>query len=145
MNSRLDTIQAAVLSIKLEHLDAWNDLRRRAADTYRRLLHGIDGIVLPVELAANQHVWHLFTVQVEHRDAVLGTLHDRGIGAAIHYPFAVHQTPAFARRALTPVPCPVAEWAVASTLSLPMFPGITDEQQQRVAAVLASAVGGRAR
>ena len=94
-NSRLDTIQSVVLRHKLGRLPKWNDLRRQAATRYTELLAGVDGVILPTELAGNEHVWHLYVVRVQRRDAVLTSLNANGIGAGIHYPVPVHLTGAF--------------------------------------------------
>lgn len=141
-NSRLDTIQAAVLSAKLAHLEAWNDLRRAAAARYAALLddavrQGVD-IVTTATAPGNTHAWHLYVVRVPERDAVLADLQAAGIGAAIHYPVPVHRTPAFAH--LADQRCPVAESAADRILSLPMYPGITTAQQARVVEVLVDSV-----
>ena len=137
-NSRLDTLQAVVLNAKLARLDVWNTQRRQAAGRYTELLAGT-GVVTPVVAAGNVHVWHLYVVRVPHRDAVLTALHQARIGAAIHYPIPVHRQPAFAGTARQPVP--VAERAADEILSLPMFPGITAEQQRRVVTTLLQVIG----
>ena len=141
VNSRLDTLQAVVLRAKLRHLDVWNELRRVAADRYRDLLGGIDGVRLPATLPGNQHVWHLYVIRVDRRDEVLAELQARGIGAAIHYPKPVHLHGAFADLKAGPGSYPVAERTAGEILSLPMFPGITEQQQSRVAEALAAIVG----
>lgn len=140
MNSRLDTLQAVVLSAKLARLDAWNDLRRRAADRYLTLLADQPGIGLPGVLAGNVHVWHLFVVRVHERDRVLAELHAAGIGAGIHYPVPIHLQPAFADLGHGPGDFPNAEAAAAEIVSLPLFPGITEAQQDRVVDALVAAV-----
>ncbi len=141
-NSRLDTLQAVVLSVKLRRLDAWNDERRLAAKHYNALLAGLDAVVTPVVDAGNEPVWHLYVVQVDHRDEVLRHLHSAGIGAGIHYPTPLHLTGAFAHLDLEPGAFPVAERLASRILSLPIFPGITVGQQERVVETLAAAVGG---
>ena len=135
-NSRLDSIQAAVLRVKLRHLPAWNAERRAAAELYTELLSGLDQIVLPRVVAGNEHVWHLFVVRVPQRDRVMGELQQAGIGAAIHYPAPIHKLPAFAW--LNPAQAEVtrAETYADQILTLPLFPGITDDQVARVAAEL---------
>jgi dTDP-4-amino-4,6-dideoxygalactose transaminase len=132
-NSRLDTLQAVVLSAKLRRLDGWNEQRRSAAARYTELLAG-SAVRTPVTGAGNEHVWHLYVVRVAERDQVLKGLQAEGIGAGIHYPVAVHQQPAFAGSA--PQGAPNSERAADEMISLPMFPGITAEQQQRVVDVL---------
>jgi dTDP-4-amino-4,6-dideoxygalactose transaminase len=135
--SRLDTFQAVVLEAKLRHLAEWNDHRTRAAALYDELLAGSE-VVVPVTAAGNRHVWHLYVVRVRHRETVLGALNAAGIGAAVHYPIPVHRQPAFAGVARTPLP--VTERAGDEILSLPMFPGITPEQQERVVRSLTRAL-----
>jgi dTDP-4-amino-4,6-dideoxygalactose transaminase len=140
MNSRLDTLQAVVLSAKLAQLDGWNDLRRRAADGYLERLADRAGIGLPQVLPGNRHVWHLFVVRVAERDRVLAALQAAGIGAGIHYPVPIHLQPAFAHLGHRPGDFPHAEAAAAEILSLPLFPGITEAQQERVVDALVAAI-----
>jgi dTDP-4-amino-4,6-dideoxygalactose transaminase len=140
-NSRLDTLQAVVLRAKLARLDEWNAERQLAADTYAELLKDTPGVRLPATAAGNRHVWHLYVVRVADRDRVLAALNGAGIGAGIHYPTPVHLTGAFSELGERG-DFPVAERAAAEILSLPLFPGITREQQERVAGALRAAVAG---
>ena len=143
-NSRLDTMQAAVLNAKLAHLDGWNEQRSAAATRYDEMLRDRADLRLPVEMRGNRHVWHVYNVRVHPswRHRIVDRLNERGIGAAIHYPVAVHRTAAFADRVdIVDGGCPAAESSAASTLSLPMFPGITLEQQERVVGTLIAALG----
>jgi dTDP-4-amino-4,6-dideoxygalactose transaminase len=139
VNSRLDSIQAAVLSLKLRELEGWNAERRCAAARYEELLADVPDVVLPLAAAGNVHVWHLYVVRVPDRDRVLAELAAADIHAGIHYPAAVHRLPAFAdlddRAGF-----PVAERLGAEILSLPIFPGITQAQQEWVAEVLRRSV-----
>ena len=139
-NSRLDTLQAVVLSAKLGRLAGWNAARRAAAQRYETLLAGIDEIVLPRTLDGNEHVWHLYVIRVPDRDRVLKELHAAGIGAGIHYPVPVHRTTAFAGLGCPEGSFPVTEQAAQEILSLPLFAEITAEQQTRVALVLKAAL-----
>ncbi len=140
-NSRLDTIQAVVLRSKLRRLEEWNELRRSAAARYQEYLSGLPGVTLPTTLNGNVHTWHLYVIEVDDRDAVLGRLGAAGIGAGIHYPTPVHLTNAFAPHVpYGPGDFPVAERLSARILSLPMFPGITATQQECVADRLAAAL-----
>jgi dTDP-4-amino-4,6-dideoxygalactose transaminase len=141
-NSRLDTLQAVVLRAKLARLDAWNEERREAARRYAELLADVPEVRLPSVADGNEHVWHLYVVRVARRDAVLADLNAAGIGAGIHYPVPVHHTGAFADSDYKPGDFPVTERAAEEILSLPIFPGITAAQQERVADVLAAAVRG---
>ncbi len=142
-NSRLDTLQAVVLSAKLRRLDGWNADRRAAAARYGALLAEVPGVSTPVVAEGNVPVWHLYVVRVADRDAVLGALHAAGIGAGIHYPTPVHLTGAFAGLGHGVGAFPVSELVAGEILSLPLFPEITAAQQERVVSVLADAVVGR--
>lgn len=130
-NSRLDTLQAVVLSAKLKRLDEWNRLRQEAALRYETMLGDVDGVQTPGTAGA-EHVWHLYVVRVANRDGVLEKLRADGIGAAIHYPVPVHLTAAFAHLGHGAGSFPESERAAAEILTLPMFPGITEEQQTTV-------------
>jgi len=141
MNSRLDTVQAVYLRAKLSRLEKWNDLRRQAADRYADLLSGVAGVTVPGTLAGNEHVWHLYVVQVDDRDRVLAGLGERGIGAGVHYPTPVHLTRAYAGLGRGPGSFPVSERAAGRILSLPMFPHLTATQQEAVAEALVDVVG----
>ena len=134
-SGRLDTLQAVVLSAKLKRLDAWNALRREAAARYEALLAGVEGVRTPA-IAGDEHVWHLYVVRVANRDAVLEKLRADGIGAAIHYPVPIHRTEAFAHLGNGPGSFPEAERAADEILTLPLFPGITQEQQVTVVEAL---------
>ena len=139
-NSRMDTIQAVVLSAKLRRLERWNAARRAAATRYHDLLADVDGVVRPVTEDGNEHVWHLYVVRVPDRDRVLKELRAAGIGAGIHYPTPVHLTGAFASLGYRPGSFPVAERVAGQVLSLPMHPHLTADQQERVVEVLAGAL-----
>jgi len=133
MNSRLDGIQAAVLSVKLSRLDSWNEERRLAADIYGDLLRDSPSVVVPTVSDGNKHVWHLYVVRVPDRDRVLAELNQAKIGAGIHYPTPLHLLPAFRYLGYSQGDFPVAEKLANEILSLPIYPGITKEQQERVA------------
>jgi dTDP-4-amino-4,6-dideoxygalactose transaminase len=141
-NSRLDTLQAVVLRAKLRRLRGWNEERRAAAEVYGQILGGVPGLRLPVTLRGNEHVWHLYVVRVAGRDDLLRKLQAEGVGAGIHYPVPVHLTPAMAVHGHRAGSFPVAERAADEILSLPLFPGITRHQQERVAEVLLNAIAG---
>jgi dTDP-4-amino-4,6-dideoxygalactose transaminase len=145
-NSRLDALQAVVLSAKLPRLAGWNAARRAAALRYDQLLAGVGEVVRPRVLDGNEHVWHLYVVRVPDRDQVIKELHAAGIGAGIHYPVPVHLSSAFAGLGYAEGAFPVAEQAAREVLSLPLFPEITPAQQERVVSALIAAVrpeGGR--
>lgn len=136
-NSRLDTLQAVVLSAKLRRLEGWNQARRAAASRYTEMLADVPGVRTPVVLDGNLPVWHLYVVRVADRDRVLKALHDSGIGAGIHYPTPLHKTGAFAHLDGS---FPIAETSAAEILSLPLFPEITEAQQTRVVEALKAAL-----
>jgi dTDP-4-amino-4,6-dideoxygalactose transaminase len=139
-NSRLDTLQAVVLRAKLRRLAEWNAERVEAADRYGSLLADVPGVRLPQVAPGNEHVWHLYVVRIPARDAVLAELNAAGIGAGIHYPVPVHLTGALASGGYRRGQFPVTDRAAHEILSLPLYPGITGEQQERVAEALATAV-----
>jgi dTDP-4-amino-4,6-dideoxygalactose transaminase len=132
-NSRLDAIQAVVLSAKLKHLATWNEARRQAARRYDDLLSGVEAVTLPVTLSGNEHVWHLYVIRLPRRDSVLRKLKAAGIGAALHYPLPIPLQGAFQHLGHQRGGFPVAEAAAEQVLSLPLFPEITAEQQAYVA------------
>jgi dTDP-4-amino-4,6-dideoxygalactose transaminase len=135
-NSRLDTLQAVVLSAKLERLADWNAQRRAAAARYSALLTDLEAVETPRTMPENEHVWHLYVVRVPDRDRLLGELHAAGIGAGVHYPTPIHLHGAFAHLGHGVGDFPAAEAAARSILSLPMFPGITEAQQEQVVSAL---------
>ena len=142
-NSRLDTLQAVVLRAKLRRLAAWNSERQEAADRYGRLLADVSHVRLPGVAEGNEHVWHLYVVRVPERDAVLADCNRAGVGAGIHYPVPVHRTGGLAGSGYADGDFPVTERAADEILSLPIYPGITPAQQERVVEVLAAALGHR--
>jgi len=139
-NSRLDTLQAVVLRAKLRRLADWNVARREAAARYGALLGDATDVRLPGVRAGNEHVWHLYVVRVERRDAVLEALQSAGIAAGVHYPVPIHLQGAFAGLGHRKGDFPNAERAAREMISLPLHPGITAEQQARVADALVRAV-----
>jgi len=131
-NSRLDTMQAVVLSAKLARLNEWNKLRQEAADRYNELLQERGRVQPPVVLTGNEHIWHLYVVRVPERDIVLSAMHGDGIGAGVHYPIPMHLQGALSFMGHQEGDFPATEAAAREMLSLPMFPGITAEQQEFV-------------
>jgi dTDP-4-amino-4,6-dideoxygalactose transaminase len=134
-NERLDGVQAAFLSVKLGRLDAWNDARRAHAAAYRERLDGL--AELPVELPGGSPVYHLFAIRSTARDALADRLLDRGIETGIHYPVALPDQPALPM--LRDADTPVARAWAARELSLPMFPGLSEEEIDTVCAAVAAA------
>jgi dTDP-4-amino-4,6-dideoxygalactose transaminase len=133
----MDTLQAVVLSAKLRRLATWNAQRVAAAAYYGELLSGVSGVTLPSTLPGNEHVWHLYVVRVAERDRVHDDMRANGVGAAIHYPTPIHRTAPFASDRTFPN----AELVAGEILSLPMYPGITRDQQEQVAETLTKAIG----
>ena len=126
--ARLDTVQAIVLLRKLAELDRWNEQRRAAAAFYGQALADVGDLELPPIAAGSEPVWHLYVVRTDVRDALAASLADRGVATGLHYPDPVHLSPAYAHLGHDRGSFPVAETAAARVLSLPIFPGITDEQ-----------------
>ena len=135
--ARLDTIQAAVLLRKLSLLDEWTEQRREAARRYTERLDGVGDLLLPSVPDGSEPVWHLYVVRTRDPDALAHALAERGIGTGRHYPEPVHLSPAYHHLGHRPGAFPVAERLAAEVLSLPLFPGITEEQIERVAGAVA--------
>ena len=140
MNSRLDALQAVVLKAKLQHLPRWNEARSTAAARYDELLAGLESVRTPRVLRGNTHAWHRYVVRVPDRDGVLHRLRVAGIDARIHYPTPIHLEPAYLHLGYRRGELPHAEEAARHILSLPLFPHITAEQQERVVAALRDAL-----
>ena len=144
-NSRLDTLQAAVLRVKLRHLAGWNDARQTAAGWYGEELRDCPGLELPVVMPwCGRHAWHLYVVRIKDRarDAMARQLLEAGVQTVVHYPVPIHLQPAYASLGHRPGAFPNAERAARSVLSLPMFPEITREQVAHVAASLRKILEG---
>ena len=131
VNSRLDELQAAVLRVKLEHLDVWNERRCSVAARYLDGLTGT-GLVLPTVPTDAEQVWHLFVVRTPRRDELRAALADAGIETGVHYPLAAHRQPVFAGLGIDPGSLPVSERLQHEVLSLPIGPHLTDEQVDHV-------------
>jgi dTDP-4-amino-4,6-dideoxygalactose transaminase len=137
--ARLDNLQAALLSLKLPHLDGWNEERRRVADRYHEALGGLPLALPPGDPPGGRQVYHLFVVELDDRDSVLANLRARGVGSSVHYPMPAHLQPGWRQLGYRPGDLPAAEAAANRALSLPIFPGITDEEIDRVAEALGEA------
>lgn len=135
-NGRLDSIQAAILDVKLKHLPQWTELRQAAATRYNSMFAGMEEIVTPFESANSQGVYHLYVVRVEDRDRVREALADAQIGTGIHYPMPLHLQKAYASLGYTENSLPITEAAAQQVLSLPMYPQLTAASQQRVVEVM---------
>jgi dTDP-4-amino-4,6-dideoxygalactose transaminase len=134
-NYRMEGLQGGVLSVKLKYLDSWNEQRRAHAARYSEWLAG-SGLVLPAEMPYGRHIYHLYVVQAADRDSLRTELSARGIEAGLHYPIPLHLQEAYADLGYRPGAFPVTEWLARRILSLPMYPGLTDEQIARVVSVL---------
>ena len=138
--ARLDALQAAILGAKLPHLEAWTAARRAAAARYNALLADCD-VITPVERPGNRHVYYSYAIRSPRRDALAAHLAAEGIDTVVHYPIPMHLQPAYRLMGLGPGTFPVAEAVAQQVLSLPMFPELTLEQQQRVADAVRSLAG----
>ncbi|MBN1400761.1 MAG: DegT/DnrJ/EryC1/StrS family aminotransferase [Anaerolineae bacterium] len=137
---RLDALQAAVLAVKLGHLDAWNAARRERAALYGEMLATTD-LVTPYEAEGCESVYHIYAVRTPNRDRVLQELRQRGIGASIHYPIPVHLQAAYVHLGLPEGSYPVAETAANQVLSLPMYPELSHGQMAEVVEALKAIIG----
>jgi dTDP-4-amino-4,6-dideoxygalactose transaminase len=137
-NSRLDTLQAVVLRVKLRRLEQWNDARRKAAAKYDKLLAG-KGVVTPKVAPYAKPIYHLYVVQVPDRKKQQAAFDAANVSHVIHYPVPVHLQPAFADLGYKPGSFPVTEALVPKIISLPMFPELTDSQIDQVAGACLSA------
>ncbi len=126
-NNRLDELQAAFLRAKLKKLDEWNECRKRIAALYLGKLKHIDSLVLPHIMEWADPVWHLFVVRSNNRDALQRYLNDNGIGTMIHYPIPPHLQPAYSDLGYKKGDFPISEAIHSSVISLPMWPGITED------------------
>jgi dTDP-4-amino-4,6-dideoxygalactose transaminase len=133
-NSRLDTLQAAILRVKLPHLEGWNDERRGLVRAYHEALRDLPGVVLPREREGARSAWHLFTIRVKDRDALQAHLKARGIATAVHYARPIHLQPAMAAAGGRPGDLPVSEQLSREVLCLPLYPELPLEDVGRVAA-----------
>ncbi len=131
-NSRLDTIQASVLRVKLPHLDKWNKKRRQRAELYKKFLSGLD-IVLPYEPDENLSNYHLYVIRVKKRASLLSYLKGQGIHCGIHYPIPLHLQTCMKSLGYRKGDFPIAEQYARETISLPMFPELTEKEVELIA------------
>ncbi|WP_009543361.1 DegT/DnrJ/EryC1/StrS family aminotransferase [Crocosphaera subtropica] len=144
INSRLDSIQAAILQVKLRYLDQWNEQRREIAQRYHQLLNLVPGIQLPQEIKGGYHVWNQYTILVENksnqetttRDNLRQKLQEQGIISMIYYPIPLHLQKVYQNLGYQRGDFPVTEQAAQEVLSLPMFPDLSPEEQERIAYAL---------
>jgi dTDP-4-amino-4,6-dideoxygalactose transaminase len=149
VNSRLDTIQAMILQIKLRHLEAWNDSRRRIAARYHSWLAHVPGLVTPQAPTGGESVWNQYTIRVaaqtsSERDAIRQSLQQQGVGTALYYPLPLHAQPVYANLGYRPGQLPITERVAQEVISLPMFPELSQEQQQQVVYALKDVLSAKA-
>src|SRR5215475_5037660 len=135
-NSRLDSLQAAVLSAKLPHLTTWSAKRRSNAAYYDQALRGVDGVVTPIVDPANESIFNQYTIRADRRDALQAFLKENGIGNAIYYPLPLHLQPCFEYLGYKKGACPESERAPNEVLSLPISPELTRAQQDEVVSTI---------
>jgi dTDP-4-amino-4,6-dideoxygalactose transaminase len=132
VNSRLDEVQAAMLRVKLEYLDQWNEERRKNAEIYTEVLAPL-GVVCPIEKAAARHVYHLYVIRIKKRDALQAFLKKKGIETLIHYPRPIHLQKAYEELGYRKGDLPLTKQSCRKILSLPFFPGMTPSEMKEVA------------
>ncbi len=140
LNSRLDEMQAAILRVKLRHLDEWNKKRRRNAKLYNELLKEAD-VVCPVEKEYARHVYHLYVIRSRRRDRLQAFLSSNGIETLIHYPTLIHLQEAYKHLGMKQGMFPVAEKVASEILSLPIFPQLKEEELERIANLMKNFAG----
>jgi dTDP-4-amino-4,6-dideoxygalactose transaminase len=133
VNSRLDAVQAVILQIKLRYLDEWNQNREKVADRYFSILSAIPGITPPSSLEGGRSVWNQYTIRVhENRDQLKSDLLAKGVNSMIYYPIPLHLQPVYKSLGYQPGQLPESDRAAAQVLSLPMFPELSQDQQDQV-------------
>jgi dTDP-4-amino-4,6-dideoxygalactose transaminase len=138
-NSRLDTIQAAILEVKLKYLDGWTEKRRQHAQVYNRALAG-SGVTTPKEEEFNYHIYHQYTIAVKNRDKLRGALKEKQIGHDVYYPVPLHLQECYKHLGYKQGSLPVTEEKSREVVSLPIYPEMTAEQQNYVIDTVKSAV-----
>ena len=134
-NYRLDAIQAAILRVKLKHLDEWTEKRRRNAKLYNQLLKG-SKVKTPLEMEYVKHVYHLYVIRADNRDKLNLRLKENDIGATIHYPLPLHLQEAYKNLGYKKGDFPISETCSAELLSLPMFPELTEDEIKKIVEVI---------
>jgi dTDP-4-amino-4,6-dideoxygalactose transaminase len=127
-NARMHGMQGAILSVKLRHLERWNEARRANARLYNSLLNSLDGVITPHEPDYAKHVYHIYGIRVQNRDALINALAEKDVFCGIHYPVPVHLQEAYASLKLAKGTFPISEQCAEEYVSLPMFPELTKEQ-----------------
>jgi dTDP-4-amino-4,6-dideoxygalactose transaminase len=135
-NSRLDSIQAAILAVKLKYLDSWNEQRRLKAELYSKLLRGIDGVEPPYEASYSYHIFNYYTIRLKrpgiNRGKLIERLNNQGIATAVYYPLSLHLQEVYKDLGYKPGDFPVSEAAQEEVLSLPMYPELGEEQIKKI-------------
>ena len=139
-NDRMDGIQGAVLSVKLKYLAGWNRARRQHARLYSELLSSFEDIITPVEPADGKHVYHIYAIRTQYRDALMKHLGEQGIACGIHYPIPLHMQKAYEYLELPEGSFPVTETCAREQVSLPMFPELSFIQIQAVCKAIETAL-----
>ncbi|MBL7075313.1 DegT/DnrJ/EryC1/StrS family aminotransferase [candidate division KSB1 bacterium] len=134
-NFRMDGMQAAILSVKLKHLDDWTGMRRRNARLYNQYLEDV-GVITPVEKEFAKHVYHCYVIRTKHRERIQERLKAEGIATGVHYPIVLHLQPAYCCLGYKRGDFPVSEHCAAQVLSLPMFPELTEEEIVRISVLV---------
>ncbi len=142
-NGRLDSLQCGILSVKLRRLPEWNRRRREHAEEYERLLAHVDGVTTPKEPSYSNGVYHLYVIRVADRDKLQQHLANAGISTGIHYPIPLHEQKPYLTLGYKPRDLPVTQRVAREILSLPMFPGLTTDQQRRTVEAVESFVKGQ--
>lgn len=144
LNSRLDSLQAAILRVKLRHLEEWNDERRIVAGRYYALFAEkglLETVQPPVELEANHHIYHQYVVRVPQRDDLQRFLEEEGVVSRVYYPLCLHLQKCFSFLGYTPGDLPVAEQLSKETLALPIFPELSLEEQRHIVSAIGKFFG----
>jgi dTDP-4-amino-4,6-dideoxygalactose transaminase len=136
VNSRMDGLQAAILSVKLPHLPKWTRQRQAHANKYSELLAHVDGVVAPLTCPGREHVWHLYVIKSLRRDQLARYLNSNGVQTVINYPTALPFLPAYAHLGHRPADFPVAHLNQSRILSIPIYPELTEEQIRTVASLI---------
>jgi len=139
-NSRLDTLQAAVLRLKLKKLNSWNEMRREAADTYNKLLKDVSGVITPHVAESVKHVYHVYAIRSLKREAIFNHLKENAVGVVIHYPIPLHLQKAYASLGYKKGDFPVAEKVSQEIISLPMYPYMKEKDIKFVVKLIKEAI-----
>ena len=134
-NYRMDGIQGAVLRVKLKHIEAWTQARRRCAQKYNDLLSKAN-LITPIQAAHNRHVYHLYTIRVSNRESLSKILKEENIETLIHYPIPVHLQPAYLDLGYTAGAFPCSEEVAKQIISLPLYPEMKDSTIKAVSDII---------